>query len=967
MRVIPIAIAVISFLAPYLSAAQPERKLALVEGRFGKALDARATPTSVESDDRFRKPPITVECWAKLNDKAHFNVLVSSDPKNSARHWEIYSYAGSGAFSVYLPGFEPAEICSSRNIVDGKWHYLAMTFDGKSAVLFVDGKKVLEQAVKLKGAKSIDGPLYFGQAVAADHRVGCDGLIDDVRISNVIREISGIPTKELAHDPSTIGLWRFDKDEGLKGDPAWTPPPSLEGTAEPWEKFTDKEWIDPRFRQMDTGQFLGATFAYPTWQGTARAFKGIAIKVGVGDKGEGAVIFDRNQLRLAAGWTGGWLNHSERRFALLNTPTPLGNVIFATSSRPGWGYPREALALPAASATAPLPKDWGRYNGLYRHGERTVISYRVGDAEIRESPWIESDNGLSLLTRTLEVGPGRLPLRMLAGEFPVSPKEEIVDGQRMFAARHNGVWHVVALIAPKEHADLRIIDRKVEVVLPEKAETRYLKVLMGTTRAEKLDEVAKLLKKSPPPGDLHGWTKPGTVRWAKEIVTRGEVARDDGPFVIDTLTIPYENPHKALFFVTGVDFLPDGTIAICTAHGDVWLVNGADAKLEKLTWKRFATGLYQPMGLKVIAGKIHVLERGQLTRLHDSNSDAEADFYENVNNDWHCGGGEHSFDMSLETDPQGNFYFHKTGDPDTPTGGCLMKIAKDGSKAEIFSTGFRHPLGLGASPKGWITGADQEGNWMPATRIDVYKQGGFYGDMRTNHRLTAPKIYDPPLLWLPREADNSAGGQVWVPEQTWGPLAGSMLHFSYGRCRMLLVMPQQLGETLQAGAVDFGLKFLSGSARGRFHPIDGHLYVVGLNGWQTGAQRDGSLQRVRYTGKPIHMPIEMAVAKESIRLRFAEALDRKSAESIASWQIEQWNYRWSGEYGSRHWSVANPNVQAHDPVKIQSIRLSEDGKSVLLKIPTIQPVMQMRIGYALKAADGAKVEGKIFNTIHALR
>lgn len=957
-------IAVALSTASIINSAEPERKLALVEGRFGKALNARATPTSVEGAERFRKPPFTVECWAKLNGKEHFNVLVSSDPKNSGRHWEIYGYAGSGAFSAYLPGYEPAEVQSKTPIVDGKWHYLAVTFDGKSAVLYVDGKKVHAQAVTEKGAKAVDGPLFFGQAVAGDHRVGCDGLIDEVRISNVIREIDGLPTKELPQDPATVGLWRFDTDEGLKGDPAWTPPPSLEGNAEPWEKFTDKDWIDPRFRQMDTGTFLGATFAYPSWQGNTRAFKGIAIKVG--DKGEGAVIFDRNQLRLAAGWTGGWLNHSERRFALLNTPTPAGNVVFATSSRPGWGYPREALAIPATPATAPLPKEWGKYHGLYRHGDRTVISYRIGEAEILESPWIESDKNESLLTRTLEVGPWRNPLRLLASEFPIEPKIEIVDGQKLIAARHNGIWHVVALIAAKEHVEMQIAGKSVEVVLSAATEKRYLKVLVGTTRAEKLDDVAKLIKKSPPPADVHGLTKPGTARWNLDITTRGEVAKDDGPFVIDTLTIPYDNPYKALFFVTGVDFLPDRNVAICTGHGDVWLVKGADAKLDKLTWKRFATGLYQPMGLKVIDGKIHVIERGQLTRLHDNNNDGEADFYENVNNDWHCSGGEHSYDLSLETDPQGNFYFHKTGDTDTPTGGCLMKIAKDGSKAEIFSTGFRHPLGLGASPKGWVTGADQEGNWMPATRIDAYKKDGFYGDMRAHHRPIPPKTYDPPLLWLPREADNSAGGQVWVPEGKWGPLGGSMLHFSYGRCRMLLVMPQQVGDMLQAGAVDFGLKFLSGAARGRFHPIDGNLYVVGLNGWQTGAQRDGSLQRVRYTGKPLRMPVAMTVEKNGIRLRFADALDRKTSESISSWQIEQWNYRWSGEYGSRHWSVKDPNVQGHDPVKIEGIELAQDGKSVLLKMPTIQPVMQMRIGYSLKAVDGAKVEGKIFNTIHAI-
>src|SRR5262249_46521362 len=147
-----------------------------------------------------------------------------------------------------------------------------------------------------------------------------------------------------------------------------------------------------------------------------------------------------------------------------------------------------------------------------------------------------------------------------------------------------------------------------------------------------------------------------------------------------------------------------------------------DEKLEKITWRRYATGLYHPLGLKVIDGKVVVLERGQLTRLHGKE---EAHFYENVCNLWHTGSGEHSYDTCLETDAKGNFFFFKTGDTHLPHGGCLLRVPPDGKKVEIFATGFRHPIGLGISPDGMITGADQEGNWMPKTRVDVYRKGGF--------------------------------------------------------------------------------------------------------------------------------------------------------------------------------------------------------------------------------------------------
>src|SRR5436305_9285133 len=100
-------------------------------------------------------------------------------------------------------------------------------------------------------------------------------------------------------------------------DPLWTPPTPV-NAKERWELATDKDWIDGRFRKMDTGPFLNATIDYEGPKGKVRSYKATAIKVG--DKGEATVLFDRNQLRFAAAWTGGFLNISDRRFGLLNTP-----------------------------------------------------------------------------------------------------------------------------------------------------------------------------------------------------------------------------------------------------------------------------------------------------------------------------------------------------------------------------------------------------------------------------------------------------------------------------------------------------------------------------------------------------------------------------------------------------------------------------------------------------------------------
>ncbi|MEO2088929.1 MAG: heme-binding domain-containing protein, partial [Gemmataceae bacterium] len=374
---------------------------------------------------------------------------------------------------------------------------------------------------------------------------------------------------------------------------------------------------------------------------------------------------------------------------------------------------------------------------------------------------------------------------------------------------------------------------------------------------------------------------------------------------------------------------------------------------------------YHPLGLKVVDGKVVVLERGQLTRLHDANDDGEADFYECVCNDWHTGPGEHSYDTCLETDPQGNFYFFKTGDTDLPSGGCLLKVSKDGSKVETFATGFRHPIGLGMSPTGIVTGADQEGNWMPATRIDQYKPGGFYGDMRAHHRQTPPTTYDPPLCWLPREVDNSAGGQVWVPKGAFGPLSELPLHLSYGRCRPYVLLRQEFTDgTVQGGVAPLPISFLSGSCRGRFDTA-GDLWVCGLNGWQTAAKADGSLQRVRYTGKPLDTVAKLDVVQSGVKLTFTRPLDKATAENPANYKAAWWGYRWSGDYGSKRWRVSNPNVEGQDEFLFTSAKLLDE-KTVLLTVPGgMRTVMQMQVGYNVTAkGDAAKITGSVFLTAH---
>ena len=154
---------------------------------------------------------------------------------------------------------------------------------------------------------------------------------------------------------------------------------------------------------------------------------------------------------------------------------------------------------------------------------------------------------------------------------------------------------------------------------------------------------------------LASLTRGGPAQWPQVLTTRGTLGRF-GPYAIDTIAPPFENPWKALLFFGDHDFLPDGSAMLCTMEGDVWHVEGLDATLGQVRWRRFASGLHQALGLVVVDGLVHVLGRDQITRLHDLNGDGEADYYECVSNAYVTSPAGHDFICGLQRDAAGRFY-----------------------------------------------------------------------------------------------------------------------------------------------------------------------------------------------------------------------------------------------------------------------------------------------------------------------
>jgi hypothetical protein len=715
------------------------------------------------------------------------------------------------------------------------------------------------------------------------------------------------------------------------------------------------------------------------------AMKGLAIRVA--PEGAANVLFDTDLLRMAAGWTGGYITTKGVAFDGGHGahPSIVGEQKFGTRPGPGWANAKGEFTDSRPEPYGPLPEDWCRWDGLYVNGSNTVLSYTVLGTKIYEQPGVFGQGGEVAFTRTFQTKKAKANLIAVLAEVEgatVKPQGNALT----LTAGTNVTW--IALAGAPKGVSLDVVENSRAVLKIAKGTPAALfGVLVWNGEAEAQSKVAGFMNEKP---TMVAFTKGGPARWPEAVVTKGVLttsATPDGAYVTDSITAPTDNPWKRRVRFAGMDFFADGKrAALCTHDGDIWIVSGIDEGLARLEWRRFASGQYETLGLVIVDDVIYTSGRDQITRYHDLNGDGEADYYENFNNRIMSTRGFHEFVFDLQRDRKGNFYFAKAnpvnsggngfGNEKASKGngvvcshsGCLFKVSKDGRKFEVMATGFRAPNGIGVSADGLVTTSDNEGTWVPTTPLNWISNPGQFAGVSNN--LIAPDVagrWVPPLCWMSKDYDNSGGGQIWVTSDKWGPYNGELLHESYGKSSLFLVLPESIGGgRMQGGVVKFPLRFTSSVMRAKFRKQDGQLYVCGLSEWQSNAGKITGFDRVRYTGKPVYSVRGLKVVRGGVELTFTQPLDRATAEDAQNISGKRWNYARTSKYGSPEFSVADPKKRGRDNVEIPAAKLSPDGKTLRVEIADLKPVMQQTLRFNLKAADGTAIAQEVMHTIHVV-
>jgi len=725
------------------------------------------------------------------------------------------------------------------------------------------------------------------------------------------------------------------------------------------------------FEEMEIGPAWSSTFE-DTFQGSSRvaAIKGLLIDLGEGHK----ALFDTETLRLVTSYAGEldwggtpWTGAHGKLVGLKN-----GDHLFNTAADPGWadaaGSFEDKREIPGFGNLR-----HGSFNGYYRHGNKVVLDYTVHGTRILETLSREGDT----LTRSLQISGKRgddLVLRIAdeAGVFTVG-------GNRASAKSEDGLG-VVGTSGLQLAADPKNPGRLLAKI-PKGDDELVVQIALARGSEPKVAAAP----------DFKELTAGGPGLYQEILETQGDVSTDpDSAYVTDIVTLPAENPWKSNLRFGGFDFIDEDSAALSSWNGDVWIVRGLKGDWSKLTWQRIASGLFEPLGLRVVNGVIHVNGRDQITQLIDLNGDGETDHFKVFNRDVLISPNFHEFSFDLQTDSDGNFYFTKASpvrgggrgfDRILPHHGIVAKIPADGKGFEVLATGLRAPGGLGVGPNGEITTGENEGTWQPRCKINFFKQGGepvFLGTEDSRHGLTkAP--YTQPLAYLPMEVDNSGGSQVWVPEGgALGLNGGELLHLSYGQSGVYRVLPVPRGDTLQGGVTRLPIRLQSSAMRARFHD-DKSMYVLGFRGWQTNAASECAFQRIRHNeDKVVPVPEKLEYTSTGVKLSFPVALDAELAADPSSYSAQRWDYVRGPQYGSGEFSVDNPDEAARkaalekesqdhrnrDNVTIESVTVSDDKKTVELVLAGMKPSMQLKVAYDLEDQEGTVLQGDVHATVY---
>lgn len=428
-------------------------------------------------------------------------------------------------------------------------------------------------------------------------------------------------------------------------------------------------------------------------------------------------------------------------------------------------------------------------------------------------------------------------------------------------------------------------------------------------------------------------------------------------YEIKTLPIPQD----LYLEVGGLATMPDGRLAVSTRRGEIWIVENPYQKESHLTnYRRYASGLHEILGLAYKDGVFYCSQRGELTKISDTNRDGVADLYEPIYQ-FELSGNYHEYTYGPVFDKNGdmlvtlNLAWIGFGEGKfAKWRGWLVKIKPDGT-LEPQSAGLRSPAGYSINEEGDIFYGENQGDWVGSGRITHLEKGDFAGnpggikwakEPNSPFKLTLEEIPDnsQPMFEAAKKVKNLKLPAVWFPHAIMGistsdiiqdttkgkfsPFPGQYFVADQGQSKVMRVFMEKVNGVYQGFCINYREGFQSGILRERFG-LDGSMFVgMTSRGWGSTGKDNFGLQRLVWNGLTPFEINAIHAKSDGFEITFTQPVDVKSVKNAASYALRSYIYEYHHQYGS-------PIINVKD-MKIKGISVSSDKKSVRISIDGIR-------------------------------
>jgi len=421
-------------------------------------------------------------------------------------------------------------------------------------------------------------------------------------------------------------------------------------------------------------------------------------------------------------------------------------------------------------------------------------------------------------------------------------------------------------------------------------------------------------------------------------------------------------PKDILLEVGGLSLTDEDKLGVSTRRGEVWIIDKPYSQTP--SYKKYASGLHEPLGLAYKDNGFYLSQRGELTRLEDKNKDGVADSYKTIYS-WPLSGNYHEYSYGPKFMDNGdmlvtlNLSWIGHGASLVKWRGWMVKISPKGEMTPI-ATGLRSPSGYIINPQGDIFYTENQGDWVGSGRMTHLEVGDFAGNPEGLKWADDPKSpvknlkfedFEPesgltlyeyskkvkglkvPAVWFPHTILGISTSDIVydTSKGDFGPFEGQMFVGDQGHSKIMRVFMEKVNGVYQGASFAFREGFSSGILK-MIWGSDNSMFVgMTSRGWASTGKADYGLQRLKWTGKtPFEIKTMKALA-DGFKVEFTKPVNKKMAEDVNSYKLTTFNYMYHLTYGS-------PIIDQQTAM-VHKAEVSEDGMSVKLT------VHGMRLGF----------------------